>query len=336
MLLYGPLSDRYGRKPPLIIGICVYTVASFLSGFVNGIYPLIFLRALQGIGASGSMVIAMAITKDRFAGTERQRILAYMGVIMALAPMSAPVLGGFFMTWFTWHWIFFAQAILGIISLTGVILMEEPLKKKAEGSLLTAMKMYLHLLHNKRYTSMVLLFSLIVWAPFSFIGSAKDIYITQFGLSPQRFGYYFAFNAIALMLGSFICSQTHKKLSPEGMMTISFFGMFVGGIILHLGLIDGPWGFAVPMSVISFFFGFGRPSSNHLVLEQVEQGVGAASSLMVFFFFILGAIATWFISLDWNDTILIIARFAIITNLIAFIGGLKLFGGKDNIFASAR
>jgi len=334
MLLYGPLSDRYGRKPPLIIGIGVFTLASFLSGFVNGIHSLIALRALQGIGAAGSMVIAMAITKDRFTGSERQRILAYMGVIIALAPMSAPVLGGFLMTWFTWHWIFFAQAVLGIVSLTGVLLMEEPLKQKSEGNLLAAMGMYLQLLHNRRYVSMVLLFSLIVWAPFSFIGSAKDIYITQFGLSPQRFGYFFAFNAIALMLGSFTCSQTQKMLSPERMMTISFFGMFVGGILLHLGLIDGPWGFAAPMGVISFFFGFGRPSSNHLVLEQVDYGVGAASSLMVFFFFILGAIATWLISLDWSDTVLIIARFAIVTNLIAFIGGLILFGGKNKVSAS--
>lgn len=329
MLFYGPLSDLFGRKPPLIAGIAVYTLASFFSGFVNSIYPLIALRTLQGIGAASSMVIAMAITKDLFSGHERQRILAYMGIIMALAPMSAPVIGGFFMTWFTWHWIFFAQAVLGIISLSGVLLMEEPLQQKSEGQLKTAMGMYLRLLQNKRYIMLVLLFSLIVWAPFSFIGSAKDIYITRFGLTPQQFGYYFGFNAIALMMGSFVCSQISKILSSEKIMLLSFFGMFIGGIVLSLRLIDGPWGFALPMAIISLFFGLGRPPSNHLVLEEIDQGAGAASSLMVFFFFVLGAVATWFISLDWADTIQIIARLAILTNLIALLGGMFLFSSKN-------
>ena len=335
MLFFGPLSDKYGRKPPLIAGISVYTAASFLSGFVDGIYPLIVLRALQGFGAASSMVIAMAITKDRFAGSERQRVLAYMGIIMALAPMSAPVLGGFIMTWLSWHWIFFAQTLLGLLSLAGVIFMDEPLKNPSRGTLLAAMGMYFEHFRNNRYMSVVLLFSLIVWAPFSFIGSAKDIYITQFGLTPQVFGYFFAYNAVALMAGSFACSQAHSRLSSEALMTISFFGMFVGGIVLHLGFIQGPWGFAVPMSIVSFFFGLGRPPSNHLVLEQVKQGVGAASSLMVFFFFMLGAIATWFISLGWENTILIIARLAIITNLLAFVGGLVLFYGKDSRLSEA-
>lgn len=325
MLFFGPLSDKYGRKPPLFVGIAVYTVASLFSGFVDSIYPLIALRTLQGIGAASSMVIAMAITKDLFEGNERQRILAYMAVIMALAPMLAPVLGGVVMTWLSWHWIFFAQALVGMISLAGVALMKEPLKDPAEGSILATMGLYGQLFQNRHYLTLVGLFSLIVFVPFSFIGSAKDIYITRFGLSAQEFSYFFAFNAIMLMAGAFACSQAQKIISSENLMNISFSGMLAAGIFLNLGLIDGPWGFALPMGLLSFFFGLGRPTSNHLILQQVDEAVGSASSLLVFFYFILGALSVWFISLEWNDTILVIARIGVVTNAVALIGGLILF-----------
>ncbi|MBM9616926.1 multidrug effflux MFS transporter [Desulfobulbus rhabdoformis] len=325
MLLYGPISDRFGRKPPLIAGIVIYVIASFISGFVNTIYPLIVLRILQGVGAASSTVIAMAITKDLYSGHERQRILAYMGIIMALAPMSAPVIGGLLLAVLSWHWIFFAQTILGLLSLIGVLLMEEPLQQPSTGGVGAAMSMYLQLLRNRGYCTLVLLFSFIVWAPFAFIGSAKDIYMTQFGLSPQVFGYYFAFNALSLMAGSFACSQAQKRISSENLMLISFSGMLLGGIVLLLQISHGPWSFALPMGILSFFFGLGRPPSNHLVLEQVDHGIGAASSLMVFFYFVLGAFAAWFISLGWKDTIQVIAILAILTNTIALAGSFKLF-----------
>ena len=326
MLFYGPLSDRLGRKPPLIAGIFIYVVASFMAGFVNDIHGLIALRTLQGLGSAASTVIVMAITKDLFEGHERQRILAYMGVIVALAPMCAPVLGGIFLSFLSWHWIFFIQALMGVIALAGVLLMNEPLKIRSRGSILSAMGLYLKLFHNRHYLTLVALFSLIVLAPYCFIGSAKDIYITGFGISAQGFGYFFAFNALSLMAGSFACSQIQKRMTSEALMCTSFLGMFIGGVLLYSQVITGPWGFAVPMGILAFFFGLGRPPSNHLVLQQVDEAAGTASSLMVFFYFILGAAATWFIALDWSDTALVIARIAIISNAIAFIGGVWVFG----------
>lgn len=325
MLFYGPLSDRYGRKPPLMVGISIYTVASLLAGFANDIHWLIALRILQGLGSASSTVIVMAITKDLFEGCERQRILAYMGVIIALAPMCAPVLGGVFMTVLSWHWIFFAQAVMGVFALAGVFLMKEPLKTRSDCSIFAAMGLYLELFHNRRYLALVFLFSLIVLAPYCFIGAAKDIYINGYGISAQRFGYFFAFNALSLMAGSFACSQIQKKVTSEFLMCISFLGMLIAGILMYSAVITGPWGFAVPMGLLAFFFGLGRPPSNHLVLQQVDHAAGTASSLMVFFYFILGAIATWFISLDWPDTARVIAVIAILSNAMAFIGGVWVF-----------
>ncbi len=303
LLLYGPLSDRYGRKPPLFAGISLYIAASFMSAFANGIGPLIALRVLQGIGSASGMVIAMAITKDLYDGRERRRILAYMAIIMALAPMCAPVIGGFIMTWLSWHWVFIVQAIIGVLAFIGVLRLEEPLQKRSEGSVAAAMGTYLTLLRNRNYMSMVVLFSLIVLTHFSFIGSAANIYINDFGATEQVFSYYFAFNAMCIMAGAFMCSRIQKFIAPKTLLTLSFAGILCAGILMYFDIFPGPWSLALPMGLASFSFGINRPTSNHLILEQVQEAAGAASSVMMFLFFLTGAFAMWFISLGWEDTI---------------------------------
>ncbi|WP_321491938.1 multidrug effflux MFS transporter [uncultured Desulfobacter sp.] len=315
MLLYGPLSDKYGRKPLLMAGIIIYIIASFVSGFVDDIYQLIVLRVLQGVGASSGVVISMAITKDLYEGQQRQRILAYMAVIMALAPMLAPVIGGVIMTWLSWNWVFFAQAAMGIIALGGVLWLKETVQAPENVSIFQTMGLYLKLFGNLRYIGLVLLFSIIVLPHFSFIGSASTIYISRFGTSEQVFSYFFAFNAGAIMAGSFICTRIQRRMASQKIVTIGFAGILIAGLLMHADLVPGPWGLALPMAMASFFFGLSRPPSNHLVLQQVDQGAGTASSLMIFLYFIVAAFAMWFISLDWADTIHVIARLAIFSGL---------------------
>ena len=311
LLLYGPLSDKYGRRPPLLVGISIYVFASLLSGLTDHVGVLIVLRVLQGMGAASGSVIAMAITKDLYQGLARQRILAYMGIIMALAPMMAPVLGSWILIWFSWHVVFFVQATIGLIALGGVLRMPESLTSPEEGSLLTALAMYLHLFANKRYIVLILLFSCIVLPHFSFIGGASHIYISRFGTSEQVFGLLFAFNALAIMAGSFTCARIQKYIRARPLLTVSFAGIFVSGLIMDWGVIPGPWGLAAPMALASFSFGLSRPPSNNIVLEQVDHGVGAASSLMVFVYFMVGAFSMWFISLHWTNPIHVIGTLAI-------------------------
>lgn len=310
LLLYGPLSDRYGRRPPLMVGIGIYIVASLLSGLANDVVSLTILRILQGVGSAAGSTIAMAITKDLYRGNERQRILAYMGVIIALAPMLAPIIGGWIMTSLSWHWVFYFQAAIGVLALGGVMRMPESLATPSQGSVLATIGTYRELMRNRKYVVLIVLFSIIVLPHFSFIGSAAHIYISRFGLSEHVFGYFFAFNALALMAGSYTCSRIQKRVDSRWLMTFSFAGLLLSGILMSMAFIHGPWGLAAPMALASFAFGLSRPPSNHIVLEQVDQNAGAASSLMVFSYFIAGAFSMWFISLDWNDTIQIIARLA--------------------------
>jgi len=313
LLIYGPLSDKYGRRPVLLVGIGVYIIASLLSGLVDNAMSLIVLRAVQGAGAASASALSLAITKDLFDGEERKKILATVAVIMPLAPMIAPMIGGWIMAYFAWPWIFVAQAVIGCIAWLGVFRMKESLTVFSGAKLHRSGSVYWQLFKNTKYISLVLLFSISTLVHYSFIGSAADIYISRFGLSEQVFAYFFALNAIFIMLGAFVCGRLKSTFNTKLLLSLSFVGLLLGSVLMYLQTFSGPWGLALPMLLASFCFGLSRPSSNNLILEQVDSHAGSASSLMVFFNFSLGAFAMWFIALNWADKIVTMGLIGILS-----------------------
>lgn len=310
LLFYGPISDRFGRRKPLLFGLAVYIVASLLCALASNASMLIGFRILQAAGAAASSSLSMAMTKDIFAGSERERILAYTAVIMALAPMLAPVIGGWILLDFSWHWIFFVQALMGVIGLIGVLRFPETLPEASDLPLSRVMHTYGRLLLNPSYIIMVLVMSVSLFPLYSFIAGSSSIYISEFGLSEQKYSYFFAFNALALMIGSFSCLRLTRSMSSKRLMTIGFVGIFLGGCFLLLTGQHGPWSFALPMFMITFSLGLSRPPSNNLVLEQVDRDAGSASSLLIFSYFTLGAAGMWLISLEWTDKIPVLGAIA--------------------------
>lgn len=311
LLFYGPISDRFGRRRPLLAGLSVYIAASLLCAFAINAPMLIGFRILQAAGAAASSSISMAMTKDIFSGQERERILAYTAVIMALAPMIAPVLGGWILTDFSWQWIFLTQAVMGVIGILGVIRFPETLSRVSDLPLSRIMHSYGRLLFNPSYIIMVLVMSASLFPLYSFIAGSSAIYVNEFGLSEQKYSYFFAFNALALMVGSFSCLRLTRSIRSKHLMTVGFAGISLGGFFLLLTGQHGPWSFALPMFLITFSLGLSRPPSNNLVLEQVDRDAGSASSLLIFSYFTLGAVGMWFISLEWADKIPVLGAIAL-------------------------
>lgn len=303
LLVYGPLSDRFGRRRPLLVGIGIFILASLLCAASNDVVSLIVFRVVQAAGAASASALALAISKDVYAGHERERILAWIGVIMSLAPMLAPVIGGWIMTWVSWRWVFVTQAAVALVAWAGVLRMSETLKHPSASGFLQTAGIYLELLGNRRYLGFALMMSIIVLPHFAFIAASSDIYITRLGLSEQTFGYFFAFNAAAIMVGSIACTRLLRRMASRHLLTVGFAGILIGGGVMLTRWLPGPWGLALPMALISLCFGLSRPPSNNLVLEQVDRHAGAASSLLIFIYFMLGAFAMWLISLDWTDKI---------------------------------
>ena len=312
LLIYGPVSDRFGRRLPLLAGIGIYVAASLMCAISKNITSLILFRILQACGAASASALSLAMTKDVYRGNERAKILAYIGVIMALAPMLAPTMGGWVMAWMSWRWIFIGQGIVGIIAWAGVFFSKETSKACSGFRILEVIMIYIGLFRNRRYLSYSLLVSLAVLPHFAFIGGAADIYITHFGLSEQAFGYFFAGNAAAIMAGSFLCSRLLHHMDATQLLALSFGGILAGGMGMDIHCLSGPWELCLPMALVSFSFGVSRPLSNNLVLEQVDDNAGAASSLLIFVYFMMGAFAMWLISFGWSDKIRVIGVLGIL------------------------
>ena len=317
LLFYGPLSDRFGRKPPLIAGIILYTAASFACAVTNGVVMLILARIFQAAGAAAASAISLAIAKDRLDARNREVALGYIAVIMTLAPMISPMIGSLIMTWLTWQWIFVAQGGMGIVALVSVIMTTESNPNPSVVEVAALVKSYGRVLANGRFMGVVGCASLVGVPHFAFIAGSSSMYITDFHMSENTFALFFGANALCLMMGSLVCARLSHRMGTLRMMTIGFVGMVAGGILMASGLIPGPWGLALPMGLISFTGGLSRPPSNNLALEQVERDTGTASSAMIFTYFIVGALSMAAISLDWPDKVRYLALSAVGSGVVS-------------------
>ncbi|WP_232362580.1 multidrug effflux MFS transporter [Desulfogranum mediterraneum] len=319
LLVYGPLSDKYGRRPPLLAGILVYIVACLACAASQGVEVMILARALQGAGAAAASAIVFAISKDLYGGVARQRVFIQIGVIVAAAPVIAPVIGGWMIALFSWRWVFLLQVVMALIALAGVWRMEEPLREKNQARVLQSFVSYLRLLMNGRYMVLVCILSIIDIPVFAFIAGSSDLYITRLGYDERQFGYFFAFNAMAFILAPLTFSRLARLYSTQRLLPFAFCGMFCSALFLLCSAIPMPWRLTLPMFFVTFCFSFCRPGGSNLILEQIDQDAGAASSFMVFAFFITGSLAMWLFSLDWGDKLLTLSLMSVVPVLTALL-----------------
>ncbi len=312
LLIYGPLSDRYGRRPPLLVGVGLFIVACLTCALSQSAGMMIFGRVLQGAGAAAASAIVFAISKDRFSGVQRQRVFIQIGVIVATAPMIAPILGGWIIKLASWHWIFVLQTLLGIIAFGGVWAMEESLKPQLPPGFREVATSYLRLLRNRRYFSLLLTLSYTCVPVFAFIGSSSEIYISHYGYNEQQYGYFFGFNALAFVLAPLAFTHMVRRFPLLRLMPVAFTGMLLCSLLLLCPWINEPWRLTLPMFGLTFCFSFCRPAGNNLILEQVDRDAGAASSLMVFFYFMIGALAMWFLSFAWADKVMMLGAMGVV------------------------
>ncbi len=311
LLVYGPLSDRFGRKPPLISGLLLFIAAGLLCALSTSIWMLIGARVIQATGAGAASAISMAMAKDRLESGIRERVLSQVSVIMALAPMISPMIGSLIMEYLSWPWIFVAQAAMGVIALLGVITTPESHAGGEGDSLRALVRSYRRVLVNGRLMGVVACNALIALPLFSFIAGSSNIYIKGFGMGETVFALFFGANALCFMIGSMTCMRFGKRIGTMRMITLGYSGIVAGGLLILLLAASGsasPLGFALPMGIITFSLGLGRPPANNLALDQVRRDAGTASSTMVFSYFICGAMAMFLVSLNWPDKVIFIGR----------------------------
>lgn len=307
LLIYGPLSDRYGRKPPLLVGVGLFVCSCLLCAAAQSPVMLICGRIVQGAGAAAASAIVFAVSKDRFSGPQRQRVFIQIGVIVAAAPMIAPILGGWILALLSWRWIFLLQAVLGMVAFVGVLRMKESLHPETPPSFSEVARSYLRLFGNTRYILLLATLSCTCVPVFAFIGGSPDLYITRLGFNEQQFGYFFGFNALAFVVAPLTFSRAVRYVPINRLMPCAFIGMLIASLLLLCPWLPLPWRLTLPMFCLTCCFSFCRPAGNNLILEQVRRDTGAASSLMVFSYFMIGALGMWIFSFDWQDKITVLA-----------------------------
>ncbi len=300
LLFCGPLSDRFGRKPVLLVGMTLFSLASFLCALGTRAEHLILFRVLQGLGASAPSAMGMAICRDRYEGDRRKLILAYMAILLSIVPVLSPILGALLLQFTGWRVIFITQGVLVLLCLGGAFFYRETLAQPILPGMRSMFGPYLRILKNTRYLLAVFSMQVLGGPFFGYIAVSSLVYISFFGLSPNQFSLFFGVNAFISMLGAFTCTRLHGKIRDLSLLTLCIAGASVGGAGLLLGGHWHPLGFAVGVGIYTFCYGMSRPLSNHIILEQVERDIGSASSVLVFVQYMVGACCMWIVTLPWE------------------------------------
>ncbi len=300
ILLWGPPSDRYGRKPILFSGVVLYVVGSLACCLAGSVTVMIVARIVQGIGAGAITSIAMAIVKDSYTGEKRQKILALIQAVGSLAPLIAPIIGAAVLHFFGWRAIFLVLAAIGIICLVMTALYKETLpdEERNSGGIFRSFHHLYLVARNKSLIIPLLIFSCMMIPFMGHISASSYIYENYFGLSATFYSIFFACNALISMLGpaSYIRIFMRRSKRMLAYLTLTL-ALFSGIALLCFGRI-APLAFFLCYMFFSYAAMTNRPYSSNLLLDQQAGDTGSVSALITFAFAIFGFIGMLLASSD--------------------------------------
>ena len=297
-LVWGPLSDRYGRRPVLLVGLVTYAAAGVLCGVSSNVFQLMAFRILQAVGAAASSGTATAIVKDVYQGRRREVIIAVIQSMTVLSPAIAPVIGALILRFTSWRGTFMAQAILGLMVLAGAIAFRETIGARLTGNPLASLKRLGIVLTNRTFVYLLINFSLLGTAGMAFIASSSYIYEETFGVSSQVYSYFFALFAVGMAAGAQLYVRLSRRFSRNKILMGCFAVSAVSGIlILFIGPL-GPWPFILALLPMPIAFSCMRPPAVYLMLAQHEGDAGSVSALMGSTFTVMASIGMIVVSMN--------------------------------------
>jgi DHA1 family bicyclomycin/chloramphenicol resistance-like MFS transporter len=287
-LVYGPLSDRFGRRPVLLAGLILYVVASAICALAPSVPTLIAARLLQATGACAGPVVCRAVVRDVHGREGAARILSYMGAAMALAPALGPILGGFVEAWLGWRANFAILCIYGAVglALTAAILPETaPHRGESGGGLDAALRGYLGLLGQRVYIGFVLCCALAYGGIFCFISGSSFVFVDIIGLAPQLYGVCFGAIVLGYILGTLMGGRLTRRIGVERLVRTGGLISAVGGLALLLSV----WttgasvaGILLPTVIYMVGTGLVLPNAMAGAIGPFPRMAGTAAALLGF------------------------------------------------------
>jgi len=283
-LVYGPLADSYGRKPVIALGTLIFACAAAACALSQSIDQLIFMRFLHGLSAAAASVVINALMRDSYSKEEFSRMMSFVMLITTIAPLLAPIIGGWLLLLWSWHAIFWTLSIAAIVTTVLVVTqIRETLKpeQRQRFHLRTTMGNFVALVRHKRAFSYMLASGFSFAGLFAFLNAGPFVYIEVNHVSPQNFGYYFGLNVVFLFVMTLINSRAVRRFGPLAMFRIGLVIQFCMGVwllvasALNLGFLPLVLGVAMFIGCVS------TVSSNAMavILDEFPHMAGTASSL---------------------------------------------------------
>lgn len=314
-LVYGPVSDRYGRRPVLLTGMAIYTLASVGCAFATSVEWLVLWRFLQALGACAGVVLGRAMARDLFEGPAAAHALSTMAMVLGLTPAVAPILGGYMHGWFGWQSNFLAMALIGVVFglCVLVFLPESNQRRNPQASRIGPMlRNFAELLRHPRYRGYVLCVAFSYGGLFAFISGSAFTLRTVFGVTEVVFGYCFLLVVVGYIAGGFIGARLTRQRGVDRMLLLGAAFCAGGGVsmaLLQVAMwsLDASWhwiSLVAPMMLFATGVGLTMPQGQAGALQPFPHMAGSAASLMGFTQMTLGAIGGIVVGHVLNDTAL--------------------------------
>lgn len=297
-LFYGPLSDRFGRRPVLMAGIGVYFVGSLACLFAPTVETLIAARFVQALGACAAPTIARAVVRDLYERAAAARALAYLGASMGLIPAVAPIIGSYLLTAFGWQSIFGFMTVIAVLTMLALLVAFTETNRHRSADALDLRRMaasYRSLLGEREFVGFAATVAVIMCALVMFVSGSPFVLIRQFGISAESYGYYFAAIAIAYSLGTVLAGRLTVRVGIERMVLIGgVIGVAAAAVMVVLAWsrVEHPAAVIAPVIAFMVCIGFVAPNGFAGAISPYPTMAGAASSLLGFFQLGLAAVAT--------------------------------------------
>lgn len=309
-LAYGPLADRFGRKPPLLAGLAIFTLASVGCALTRDIHWLTALRFCQGLGGCAGMVMARAVVRDVTEGAASVRLMSQLMLVMGVAPVLAPSLGGALLAAADWRAVFWVLAGYGAaLALVVAAALPETLppgRRRRDGPA-QVLGVYARLLADRRFMGHALSGTLPMGGLFAYIAGSPFVFMDLHGVAPADYGLLFGANALGIMLAAQANAALARRLPAPRVLAATQWWMAAAGALLLLAALTGIGGIrAIAVALFLFVAGLGAvmPLATALAMAPQGRAAGSASALIGTLQFGGGALAAGLLGLLHDGTAL--------------------------------
>lgn len=285
-LVYGPLTDRFGRKVPLLVGLALHVIISILCAFAPNVSVLIGLRVLQGFCNAAASIVAISVIRDRFTGAPAARLLSQLMLVIGVAPLFAPTIGGFIASIWDWRAVFIALAAFGAFMWIGVgkFLPETlPVERRITGGARGVARGYKTLFTDPKFLALALLPAVAMTTIMCYVVGSPFVFQEGFGLSKGEFSALFAVNGVALVLSSQVNAALVTRFAPSALLRTALLAQVaIAALLVVLARTEagGFWAFAGCLWLLLMFQGLIAPNAQVLALNNYGHMVGTAAAVL--------------------------------------------------------